>query len=225
VVNHVAPMTVFSGAAGTFPVSGSDPNVPALTPLAWTVTQTGAPALLNLTITPTGVTTGNLTFTAPTLPPTQVTNTVIQLTITATNSAGVVSASEFTSVTVKPLPDVITPLSGEYRTGKQRLIVTASTTNANATLTLQPYRCEINAAPCVQTSPGVWTYNPDPAAGGLGNVLVNAGGVLTLDISGAPRPACNLGGAYATPCAQSPLDIKSNIGGNSGFFALTRIRQ
>jgi hypothetical protein len=225
IVNHVAPMTVFSGAAGNFPVSGSDPNVPALTPLAWTVTQTGAPALVNLTITPTGATTGNLTFTAPTLPVNQVTNTVIQLTITATNSAGVVSASEFTSVTVKPLPDLITPLSGEYRTGKQRLIVTASTTNANATLTLQSYRCEVNAAPCVQTSPGVWMYNPDPTAGGLGNVLVLVNGVLTLDISGAPRPACNLGGAYATPCGQAPLDIRSNIGGDSGFFALTRIRQ
>jgi hypothetical protein len=224
-VNHVAPMTVFSGAPGNFPVSGSDPNVPALTPLAWTVTQTGAPALINLAITPTGPTTASLTFTAPTLPLNQVTNTVIQLTITATNSAGVPSAQEFTTVTVKPLPDLITPLSGEYRTGKQRLIVTASTNNPNATLTLQPYRCEVSGAPCVQTSPGVWTYNPDPAAGGLGNVLVLVNGVLTLDVSGVPRPACNLGGAYATPCGQSPLDVRSNIGGDSGFFALTRIRQ
>jgi hypothetical protein len=215
-VNHVAPMTVFSGAAGSFPVSGSDPNVPALLPLSWTVAQTGAPALLNLAITPTGNTTANLTFTAPTLPVGQVTPSVIQLTITDRNTAPLSSAPEFTSVTVNPLPDLITVTAAEYRIGKQRLILTAtsSVNSANVVLKLQPYL----------TATGT-IYNPDPAAGGAGNTFTLAAGVYTLDVVGAPKPACNANGNFATPCGQSPLDVRSNLNGDSGPVALTKIRQ
>lgn len=219
-INHVAPLTVFSGAAGSLAVSGSDPNVPAGLPLVFTVTQTGAPALNNLVVTPgpnppgTGAT---ITFTAPTLPLGQVTSSVVNLTITATNTAGVASAPEFTSVTINPLPDAITVQSAEYRTSKQRLIInaTSSVISANVVLKLQPY----------VTTTGT-TYNPDPAAGGLGNTFTNnLNGTYLLDVSGMPPPACGNPAGYQTPCPSTPLDVKSNLNGDSGFFALTRIRQ
>lgn len=225
IVNHVAPMTVFSGAAGNFPVSGSDPNVPALLPLSWTVSQTGAPALANLALTPSSATTANLTFTAPTLPLGQVTPAVIQLTINDINTAPLTSATEFTSVTVNPLPDVVSIQSVEYRTAKQRLIITAtsSVNSANVVFKLQPYACQVpgGSVPC----PG-GVYNPDPAAGGLGNTFTLAAGVYTLDVTGVPEPACNIGGAFATPCLVQPppIVVKSNLNG-SGTSEVTRIRQ
>jgi hypothetical protein len=146
-----------------------------------------------------------------------VTPSVVQLTITARNTAPLTSAPEFTSVTVNPLPDVVAITSAEYRTGKQRLIInaTSSVVSPNVALKLQPYL----------TTTGT-IYNPDPAAGGLGNVFTNTGGGLyLLDISGAPRPACGNAAGYQTPCPSTPLDVKSNLNGDSGPFALTRIRQ
>ncbi|HEX7287607.1 MAG TPA: hypothetical protein VF532_15570 [Candidatus Angelobacter sp.] len=216
-VNPVTAVSVFSGAAGSINVTGSDPNVPAMVPLTWTVSQTGAPALLNLIITSTGSTTARINFTAPTLPVGQVTPAVITLTITARNTAPLNSAPITTTVTVNPLPDVIAITSAEYRTGKQRLIInaTSSVVSPNVVLKLQPYL----------TATGT-IYNPDPAAGGLGNVFTNTGGGLyLLDISGAPRPACGNAAGYQTPCPSTPLDVKSNLNGDSGPFGLTRIRQ
>jgi hypothetical protein len=219
-MNNVPAITVFSGAGGSFPISGSDPNVPALVPLTFTVTQAGAPALIGLTVTPgpnppgTGAT---VTFTAPTLPLGQVTSVVITLTFTATDSAGVASAPVTTTVTVKPLPDVIGIAAAEYRTGLKRLIITATSTvnSPNVILTLQPY----------VTTTGT-TYNPDPAAGGVGNVFTNnGGGNYTLTINGVPAPACGNVAGYQTPCPTRPIDVKSNLGGDSLFQALTRIRQ
>jgi hypothetical protein len=219
-VNHVAPISVFSGAAASFAVSGSDPNVPAAVPLTFTVAQSGNPALLNLAVTPgpnPPGTSATVSFTAPTLPVGQVTSSVVNLTITATNTAGVPSASEFTSVTVNPLPDAITIQSAQYRTSKQRLIInaTSSVVSANVVLKLQPY----------VTTTGT-TYNPDPAAGGLGNTFTNnLNGTYLLDISGMPAPACGNAAGYLTPCPATPLDVKSNLNGDSRFFALTSIRQ
>jgi hypothetical protein len=120
---------------------------------------------------------------------------------------------------VNPPADAITVTSAEYRTGKQRLIINVgdSIISPAVILKLQPY----------VTSTGA-TYNPDPAAGGVGNVFTNnGGGLYILDMVGAPRPACNPTDAtlYATPCSLKPLDVKSNIAGDSGFFALTKIRQ
>ncbi len=219
-MNTVPNMTVFSGAAGSFPISGSDPNVPALLPLGFTVTQAGAPALIGLTVTPgpnppgTGAT---VSFTAPTLPLGQVTSVVITLTFTATNSFGVPSAPITATVTVNPLPDVIGIAAAEYRTGLKRLIITATSTvvSPNVVLKLQPYL----------TTTGT-TYNPDPAAGGVGNVFTNnGGGNYSLTINGVPAPACGNPAGYQTPCPTKPIDVKSNLNGDSGFQALTRIRQ
>jgi hypothetical protein len=200
-VNPVAPITVFSGAAGSFAVSGTDPGGLKLT---FTATQAGAPALANLRVTSTGNFTANIQFTAPVLPLNQTVPSVVTLGITAKNAAGVVSAPVFTTVTIKPLPDAIAIASAEYRIGKQRLIITATTNNPNATLTLQPYL----------TTTGT-IYNPDPAVGGGGNVFTNLAGVLTLDIVGAPEPA--------VPPAK-PLTVTSNLGGTSPTSGLTKIR-
>lgn len=221
-VNHVAPLTLFSGAAGNMPVTGSDPNVPPALPLVFTATQAGAPALINFNVTqgpnPPG-TGATITFTAPTLPVGQIASSVVNLTITATNSAAVASAPEFTSVTIVPLPDAIsvTGLLEQYRLNNRRLILnaTSSVISPNVVLKLQPYI----------TTTGT-TYNPDPAAGGVGNTFTNnGGGVYTLTLNGVPEPACGNVNGNLAPCPTKPLDIKSNLNGDSLPFALTDIRQ
>jgi hypothetical protein len=218
-VNHVAPLTLFSGAAGSMAVTGSDPNIPAAVPLFFAATQAGAPALNNFTVTqgpnPPG-TSATITFNAPVLPLGQVTTSVVNLTITATNTATLVSAPEFTSVTVTPLPDAITPTSAQYRVNNKRLIITAnsSVVSPNVNLLLQSY---------VTTTGTV--YNPDPAAGGAGNLFTNNGaGAYTITLNGVPEPACGNPAGNTTPCPTKSLDIKSNLNGDSGGFALTRIQ-
>jgi hypothetical protein len=221
VVNPVAPISLFAGAASTvITLSGSDPNVPSLLPLTFSVSQSGAPALVGLLVTqgpnPPG-TTATLTFVAPSLPAGQITPSVVTLTIRATDTGGLVSAPVTTTVTINPLPDLITVASAEYRVNQKRLVITVNDANPNVTLRLQPY----------VTTTGT-TYNPDPAAGGVGNVFTNnLNGTYTISVAAVPAPACNANGNFATPCGLKPLDVKSNIQnvpGDSGFFALTRIR-
>jgi hypothetical protein len=220
-VNAVAPISLFSGGAGTILVSGSDGNNPPLVPLTYTATQAPTGILQAFTITPEANPPGTgarITFLAPILPLTQLTPTVVTITITARNNAGIASAPVTTTVTIVPIPDNIIPTSAEYRSNQKRLIIQVNDANPNVTLKLQPYL----------TTTGT-IYNPDPAAGGVGNVFSNiGGGVYSLTISGAPAPACNPApGAFATPCSLLPLDVKSNmqpLPGDSLFFALTKIR-
>src|SRR6478752_1934383 len=89
-VNPIPNQSVASGSAGTFNVTGSDPNVPPATPLTWTVSQAGAPALLSLVINPTGSTSARDSFTAPGggVAPTNLT-----VTVTATNAIGISTAA------------------------------------------------------------------------------------------------------------------------------------
>jgi hypothetical protein len=206
-VNHVPPVSVFSGAPGSFTLSGTDPGG---LPLSYVVTQT--PFLANLTLTPSTPTTGpvTVTFRAPTLPLDQIAASVSNLSITASNTAGAVSAAETTTLTVKVIPDVVTITDATYRTAKQRLILTAASSviSPNIVLTLQPYMTEQGTV-----------FTP-PA----GTVFVNAAGILTLDAVGMPAPACNLGGTYLTPCGQAPLIVTSNKGGTSAPHALDLIR-
>jgi hypothetical protein len=212
VVGHVTPISVFSGATGSFTISASDPNSPALTPLTFTVTQ--APSATPLTfLAPSNVTptSEQVNFTAPTFPLGTVLSAVVNITVTATNTATLTSLPEFTSVTIKPLPDAVTINTTEYRIGKQRLVITANSTNPNATLKLNPYLTEGNVM-------------FDPSA--LGNTFTNGGGgIWTLTLVGAQRPACNLGGAYATPCSQLPLTVFSNLGTTSLPHGMDKIRQ
>ena len=104
------------------------------------------------------------------------TGTVVNLTVTASN-ATVTSAPEFTTVTVNPLADSVLITATEYRTGKQRLTVNASssTVSPNVVLTLQPY----------VTATGT-TFDPSLLGATFTN---NGGGVYILVLVGAPEPA------------------------------------
>jgi hypothetical protein len=229
-VNPVAAISVPVNTVNvSMLVTGSDPT--GLTPLTFTVTQAPVGTLLfptngcaggvtqgNLCVTPTGPTQAAISFNAPATPGT------VTLTINAINSAGVTSAPVTTTVT---LTDVFNITAAEYRIAKQRLIVNVTELTLDPTILifLNPYRCEINAAPCVQTAPGVWMYDPDPANGGVGNLFTGgAGGLYIVDVVGAPKPACNLGGLYQTPCGQVSISARSSKGGTA-TSALTRIRQ
>jgi hypothetical protein len=84
----IRPITILSGAPGIIHVCSGDPIVP----ITFTATQSGVPALLNLTVTSTGPSTADVSFTAPTLPLGRVTPDVIQLFITPTNAANATCA-------------------------------------------------------------------------------------------------------------------------------------
>jgi len=198
-VGTVAPITLFAGAAGSFNLTATDPNVPAQA-VTFAVTQTGAPALVNLKVTSTGPASATVTFTAPTLPVGAPAD-VISLTITATNSGGVTSAAAGTTVTVNALPDVVTIASVEMRVTKQRLIVTASSSDPNALLFLNPYL----------TTTGV-IFDPNPLGAGP---FTDVAGVLTLTLVGAPEPAL--------PPA-TPVTVRSSSGGVSAPSGITKVR-
>ena len=212
-VGHVNPIAVFSGANGSFIVTGTDPNAVPAVPLTFTVTQAGVPALTGLTVTQLTPTSARVNFTAPVLPVGQVTSSVVTLTITARNTALLVSAPEFTTVTVTPIPDIVTITNAEYRTGKVRLVMTASSSvnSPNVVLKLNPYACAVpNVAGAPPCPGGIF----DPAT--IGNTFTLAGGVYTLTLVGAPEPAI--------PPA-TPLTVTSNLNGTSPAHGLDRIRQ
>ncbi len=103
--------------------------------------------------------------------------------------------------------DGVTINTTEYRTSKQRLIITATEFSLTgfdptAVLTLQPYL----------TTSGL-TFNP--IAINCATFTNNGGGLYTLDCVGAPEPAL--------PPA-TPLVVKSSLGGVSAPTALQRIR-
>jgi len=190
-------VSVLSGANASFGISATDPNNEAVT---FTVTQSGTPALVNLTVTQNTPNSATVSFTAPTLPAGQTTNSVITLTVIATNVGGSSSAPAHPTVTVRPTPDQISGVTATYRTSKQRLDLTATSSviSPNVILTLQPY----------VTAQGT-TFDPTQ----LGSVFTNTGaGAYTLTLVGAPQPA-------APPA--TPIVIKSNIGGVSPPTGIT----
>jgi hypothetical protein len=206
-----SPVTVTSGTPLTVVATGVDPSGLPVS-VSWTQTNAGAPGVPTV-VSPNpmvcgpvaGTETCTLSFTV-TLPLGQPSVT-IQLAAEATNSLGLSSGPDFTSVTVNPIPDTVTITSAEYRTGKQRLIInaTSSVVSPLVNLTLQPYVTATGA-----------TYDPCPPAG-LGCVFTNnGGGLYLLDVVGAPEPA--------VPPA-TPLVVTSSLGGVSAPSALTRIRQ
>jgi hypothetical protein len=210
-------ISVLSGAAGSFAVSGSDPNVPALLPLTFTAVQAGAPALNAFTVTQAPPAGATINFVAPVLPLGQVTPATVTITTTARNTAGAASPGANTVVTVNPLADNVIIQTAIYRTSQKRLVITATSSviSPNVVLKLQPYVATDGT-----------TYNPDGAAGGVGNVFTNnGGGAYTLTLNAVPAPACGNPAAYATPCPTRPLQVKSNLNGTSVFTALTQIRQ
>jgi hypothetical protein len=138
--------------------------------------------------------------------------------VKATNANGTSPATSINVVVATAVPTNIT-LNNVYRTTKQRLVITATSTDPTVTsMVLLPYLTETGTM-------------FDPATLGAANLTVSlvAPGSFTLTAVGAPPPACNLGGAYATPCKQNPLTVKSvNAAGatigTSAPSALTTIR-
>ena len=209
-INPIQNQTVTAGNLVT--VAASSASLPAPT---WTWTQTSGPANPALSQTPAPALTGGtatLQFT-PTTPGTYTFG------VTATNVNGTSPTTSVSVVVTAAVPTNIT-LNNVYRTAKQRLVVTATSVDATVTsMVLQPYLTEAGT-----------TF--DPATLGAANLTVSlvAPGAFTVTAVGAPRPACNLGGAYATPCAQTPLTVKSfnaagTVIGTSAPSALNLIRQ
>jgi hypothetical protein len=209
----IAPIqnqTVTAGNLVTLTATSS--SLPAPT---WAWTQTGGTAVTTSQTPSAATATGSsqLKFT-PTVAGTYTFDVV------ATNSQGSSPATTVTVTVTAAVPTNITLTPVEYRTSKQRLIVTATSTDtAVSSMRLMPYLTESGT-----------TF--DPATLGAANLTVSlvAPGSFTVTAVGAPPPACNLGGTYATPCAQSPITVKAlnaagTVIGTSPPSKLDRIRQ
>jgi hypothetical protein len=195
-VTHIPAVTVNSGTPVSLTAKCVDPAGLACT-FTWTQTS-GTPVVLS----PNPKTGATISFTVAL--PAGAPVATLQFSIVARNSAGVFSAPDTTSVTINPPADVVAITVADYRTGKQRLILTATSSVISPTvvLTLQPYL----------TATGT-TFNPAT----LGNTFTNTGGgIYTLTLVGAPEPAL--------PNA-TPLTVKSSAGGTSPPHGLDLIRQ
>jgi hypothetical protein len=163
----------------------------------WTQTA-GTPVVLS----PNPFTGATVSFTLAV--PAGTPSATLQFQIVATNTAGVSSAADTTTVTVTAPADAVALTNAEYRTGKQRLILTATSSVVDPAL-------DLTLAPYVTTTGTTF----DPA--GIGNVFTNGGaGNYTITIVGAPEPA--------VPPA-TPLIVRSTAGGVSAPHGLDRIRQ
>ncbi len=194
-------------------ITATSPSSPTPT---WAWTQTAGPVNpVTVSQTPAAATataTSTLKFT-PTVAGTYT------FRVTATNVNGTSSPTTVNVVVTPAVPTNIT-LNNVYRTTKQRLVITATSTDTTvASMRLLPYLTEAGT-----------TF--DPATLGAANLTVSliAPGAFTLTAVGAPPPACNLGGTYATPCAQRPLTVKALNGagtaiGTSPPSPLNTIRQ
>jgi hypothetical protein len=216
-INPIAAQTVNVNTLVTMIASSN--SLPAPT-FAWVQVANGAPVVTLTITTPAPVAPitaqSNATFTPA------VAGTYL-FDVTATNVNGTSSPTRVT-ITVNAVTAVqnLAITVAEYRTGKQRLILSVTTTDLTAsppmTMKLLPYKLDNGT-----------TYDPT----NIGNTFVNNGGGLwTITIVGAQPPACNPpAGPYATPCSAKPLVVTST-GGAAGAgtsiptgTALTRIRQ
>jgi hypothetical protein len=209
-IDPIQNQTVTAGNLVTLTASSS--SLPAPT---WAWSQTAGPANPALSQTPAAATasgTSQLKFT-PSVAGTYT------FSVTATNANGTSSATTVTVTVTASVPTNIT-LNNEYRTSKQRLIVTATSTDTTvSSMVLQPYLTEKGTM-------------FDPATLGAANLTVSlvAPGSFTVTAVGAPPPACNLGGTYATPCSQTPITVKAvnaagTVIGTSPPSRLDKIRQ
>jgi hypothetical protein len=220
-------VTIGAGTSVTLTVNASGTPGDSLSAV---FTQTGGTSV-GLPATPVALAGGTATVTFSTSSLTAPTNLTFAVVVTDTTAA-LSSAPATTSVAVvQPSGTAgqtmtLTPV--EYRTGNQRLQISATATGAagfaaNAVLRLMPYT----------TTTGTIF---DPATLGT-NTFTISGGLGLLTLVGVPPPACNPGGAYATPCSATPIVVQqydpanptSVIGtsvpaGQTGT-ALTRIRQ
>jgi hypothetical protein len=211
-INPIQNQTVTAGNPVSIVATSNNNPTPT-----WTWTQTGGPVNpVVVTQTPAAATPG-ATSTLRFTPTTAGTYT---FKVTATNANGASSPTTVTITATASVPTNIT-LNNVYRTSKQRLVVTATSLDPTVTsMVLMPYLTETGT-----------TF--DPATLGAANLTVSlvTPGSFTVTAVGAPAPACNLGGVYATPCSQAPLTVKAVKTGTPGFVgtslptALTTIRQ
>ncbi len=134
----------------TVSLDGSASFDPQALPLTYSWTQVSGPK-----VTITGATTANPTFVAPNVGNGAGPQSVV-LALTVSNGF-IVSTPAQVTITVQSVPDLITITLVEYRTGKQRLTVNASSsvTTGAATLT-----CTLpNLAPTVMTNLGRGNYS------------------------------------------------------------------
>jgi hypothetical protein len=208
-VNPIQNQTVTAGTPVT--ITATSTSVPTPT---WTWVNTGGPAGIALTQTPSAATasgTSSIAFN-PAIPGTYT------FTVKAANANGTSPTTTVSVTATQSTPTNITVTPAEYRTSKQRLVLTATSTDATvASMVLLPYLTETGT-----------TFDPATLGNNLTVSLVTPGS-FTITLVGAPPPACNLGGAYATPCAQKPLTVKSlnaarTIIGTSPPTALDKIR-
>jgi hypothetical protein len=131
VVNAGAAQLVNSAALVTLAGSAMDPNGSKGLPLRFQWTQTGGP-----TVPLTNPTAAAASFTAPAMAAGQAAIT-LTFKLTVSDALGL-SGSATTSVTVQPIPDVLTIINAVYRISGSRLQVTvgSSVTNGLPVLTL-----------------------------------------------------------------------------------------
>jgi len=242
IIAHVPPQTVGSAATVTMTVTATstDPvfNTNPAAMLTLNVTTTPVITPINIAVPPVKTCTiagctfvWTVTFKAPTIAAGQPQQT-IQVTITATDTfvtPNLTSATEFTTVTVNPPADTILITSVEDRQGKQRVIINVTDATPGVVLKVQPYVCSggITACPASGTQPVAGVYNPCTGVGCT--MSPNGAGLYIITMVGAPKPVCNTVGetaaAYKTPCSQTPITVKSNLGGTSAPSNVTKIRQ
>jgi hypothetical protein len=133
-----------------------------------------------------------------------------------------------TTVTVTATPSSATTITFggtlEYRSGKQRLVMTATQglgAPAITSMKLMPYLTENGTI-----------FDPTTLGAGLTISLITPGS-YTITLVGAPKPACNLNSVgnaalYVTPCAQTPITVKglngTTVVDSSVATALQKIR-
>lgn len=215
-IQPIAAQTITAGNNVTLSATSTSLPLPTIT---WA--QVGAAPVA---ITPFPATTSVVTATSSTGTVTLTLTTPGLYTFSATATSGALSTSVTTTVNVTAAtPTNVTLSPVEYRTSKQRLVITATTTDvANVkTMKLLPYLTETGQ-----------TFDPATLGANLSVALGGAAGTFTITLVGAPPPACNLGGVYATPCSKKPITVKSYsdlagtvLIGTSAPTALDRIRQ
>jgi hypothetical protein len=208
-INPIQNQTVTAGANVT--ISATSASIPAPD---WTWTQTAGP------VNPVAFTqVGKLASASSSIQFSASAVGTYTFSVTAANANGTSSATTVTITATATAATTIT-FGGtlEYRISKQRLVMTATSTNpAITSMTLLPYLTESGTV-----------FDPTTLGANLTISLITPGS-WTITAVGAPAPACNLGGAYATPCSQTPITVKGFTGAaltDTSFpTAMQKIRQ
>ena len=213
-INPIQNQAVTAGNNVTITATSASLPLPT-----WAWVQTGGPAAVAFAqapaaATPSGTSSINFTPSAAAGAGTYTFN------VTAINANGTSPTTSVSIIVTTAVPINIT-FGGtlEYRISKQRLVMTATSTDPTvASMVLMPYMTEAGTI-----------FDPATLGANLTISLITPGS-FTITLVGAPKPACNLGGVYQTPCAQRPITVKARnaagvIIGSSTASPLDKIRQ